>query len=47
MIKNLRFKIKKHIEIIALISLIILTAASTSYFNYQKKINKENYNSFQ
>ena len=46
MIKNLRFKIKRHIEIIALISLIILTAASTSYFNYKKKINKENYNSF-
>ena len=46
MIKNLKFKIKRHIEIIALISLIILTAASTSYFNYQKKINKENYNSF-
>ena len=43
MIKNLENKIKKNISIFGLILLTIITAASTTYFNYKKNINQENY----
>ena len=43
MIKNLENKIKKNIGIFGLILLTIITAASTTYFNYKKNINQENY----
>ena len=46
MLKNLKNKIKKNFEITGLILLILLTALSTSYFNYKKKIAKETYNDF-
>ena len=46
MFKNLKHKIKKNSEIFALIFLIFLTGATTSYFSYKKKINQEFYNEF-
>ena len=39
MLKNLKSKIKKNIEIFGLVFLILLTAVSTSYFNFKKKIS--------
>ena len=46
MIKNLESKIKKNFGIIGLVLLTIVTAISTTYFNYKKKIDHEKYNSF-
>ena len=46
MIKNIKQKIKKNIEIFALITLILISAISTSYYNYKKQVNEENYNNF-
>ena len=46
MFKNFKNKIKKNIEIFALISLIFFTAISTSYFNYSKKKSEQTYNNF-
>ncbi len=46
MIKFLKTKIKKNSEIFILISLIILTTFSISYFNYTKNKKIETYNSF-
>ncbi len=46
MIKNLKDKIKKNFEIFGLVFLIIITAASTSYFSYQKNLRSETYNNF-
>ena len=46
MIKNLESKIKKNFGIIGLVLLSIITAISTTYFNYKKKIYHERYNSF-
>jgi len=46
MIKNLKNKIKKNIQIFSLIFLIILTLISTSYFNFKKNNNLQTYNNF-
>ena len=46
MIKNLKNKIKKNIQICILIFLITLTAVSTSYFNFRKNNNIQVYNNF-
>ena len=46
MLKNLKYKIKKKFEVFSLISLIIITAISTSYFNYKKSNNQKIYNNF-
>ncbi len=46
MLKNLKYKIKRNLEIFGLVFLIIITAISTSYFNYIKKINNETYHNF-
>ena len=46
MIKKFSIKLRKNIEISSLIFLIIIAILSTSYFNYKKKINEKNYNSF-
>ena len=46
MLKNLKSKIKKNFEIFGLVFLIFITAISTSYFNYQKKISSDAYNNF-
>ena len=46
MIKNLESKIKKNFGIIGLVLLTIVTAISTTYFNYKKKIDHERYNNF-
>ncbi len=46
MLKIFKIKIKKNIEITVLILLIFFTTISTSYFNYQKKIEKNSYNNF-
>ena len=39
-------KIKKNFEIFGLVILILITAFSTSYFNYKKKIGNKEYNKF-
>ena len=46
MLKNLNSKIKKNFEIFGLVFLVLITAISTSYFNYQKKISSDAYNNF-
>ena len=46
MLKNFKIKIKKNFEIFGLVFLILITAISTSYFNYQKKISSFAYNNF-
>ena len=46
MIKNLKNKIKKNINIFSLIFLVAITVASTSYFNFKKKNNMQAYNNF-
>ena len=46
MLKNLQNKIKKNIEIFGLITLIFLTAISTSYFNYKKNLHDKTYDNF-
>ena len=46
MIKNIKFKIKKNLEIISLIVLILIVASTTSYYNYKKSINTKTYNNF-
>ena len=46
MFKNLKSIIKKNLEIFTLISLILITSISTTYFNYAKKNNKKIYNHF-
>ena len=46
MIKNLENKIKKNFRIFGLVLLTLVTAISTTYFNYKKKIDHERYNSF-
>ena len=46
MLKNLKNKIKKNIEIFGLVFLILLTAISTSYFNFKKKISTITSDSF-
>jgi len=44
MIKNLKIKIRKNIQIFGLIFLIVITVVSTSYFNFKKKNNIQAYN---
>ena len=44
--KNLKNIIKKNFEIFGLACLIIITALSTSYFNYKKKLEENTYHSF-
>ena len=46
MLKNLKYKVKKNLEIFGLISLIIIAAISTSFFNYKQNLNKEIYENF-
>ena len=46
MFKNFKNKIKKNIEVFGLVSLILITAISTSYFNYSKKKSEQTYNNF-
>ena len=46
MLKNFKNKIKKNIEIFGLILLILITAISTSYFNYKKNFNNKNNTNF-
>ena len=46
MVKILHNKIKKNIEIFGLVILILITATSTSYFNYKKNLNNSIYNNF-
>ena len=46
MLKILQNKIKKNIEIFGLITLIFLTAISTSYFNYKKNLHDKTYDNF-
>ena len=41
---KLKLKIKKNFEIFSLIFLILISAISTSYFNYSKKKHAETYN---
>ena len=43
MIKIIKNKFKKNLEIFGLISLIIITIISTSYFNYKQNLNKKIY----
>ena len=46
MLKNLKNILKKNFEIFSLILLIIITAISTSLFNYKKNLNNNTYNNF-
>ena len=46
MLKIFKYKIKKNIEIFGLIFLILVTAISTSYFNFKKNKNNNAYNNF-
>ena len=46
MIKNFKNKIKKKYEIFGLIILILISAISTSYFNFKKNLNDKTYNNF-
>ena len=46
MFKNLKLKIKRNLELTALISLIIITVIFTGYFNYSKKKINQTYNKF-
>ena len=46
MIKNLKNKFKKNFEIFGLAALIIVTAISTSLFNYKKNLSNKTYNNF-
>ena len=46
MLKNLKNKLKKNFEIFSLILLVIITATSTSLFNYKKNLNNNTYNNF-
>ena len=43
MIKDLKHKLKKKIEIFGLLLLVIITIISTSYFNYKKNNVNKNY----
>ena len=46
MIKNFKSKILKNYEIFGLVTLILITAISTSYFNYKKNLDKKTYINF-
>ena len=46
MLKNIKNKIKKNIEIPALILLIFITSISTSFYNYKKNQENKIYNKF-
>ncbi len=46
MLKNLKYKIRKNIQIFGLIFLIVITIVSTSYFNFKKINNIQSYNNF-
>jgi len=46
MIKKYKYKIKKNLEIFALILIIFATGVSTTLYNYNKNIANQNYNSF-
>ena len=46
MLKNLKNKLKKNLEIFSLILLIIITSISTSIFNYKKNLSNETYSNF-
>ena len=46
MLKNLKNKIQKNIQIFGLIFLIAITIISTSYFNFKQKNNAKIYNNF-
>ncbi len=42
MLKNFKYNFKKNIEVLVLIFLILLTAITTSLYNYKKKIDNNN-----
>ena len=46
MIKNFKNQLKKNILIFGLVFLILITALSTSFFNYKKNAYRETYNNF-
>ena len=46
MLKKLKIKIKNNFEIFGLVVLTFIVAITTSYYNYNKKLNDEAYNSF-
>jgi len=46
MLKNLKNKIRKNIQVFGLIFLIAITVVSTSYFNFKKNNNIQAYNNF-
>ena len=46
MLKNLKIKIRKNIQILGLIFLFAITVVSTSYFNYKKNYNFQANNNF-
>ena len=46
MLKKIKIKIKKNLEIFSLVLLILISAFATSFFNYSKKKDVQTYNDF-
>ena len=46
MLKIIKEKLGKNLEIFALVILIIFTGVFTTYFNYKKEVEIETYNNF-
>ena len=46
MLKKIKDKLKKNLEIFGLVTLIIFAGTSSSYFNYKKKVEIETYDNF-
>ena len=46
MYKKISIKIKKNFETFTLIFIVLFAVITTSYFNYKKNTNNQNYNDF-
>ena len=46
MLKTIKEKLKKNLEIFGLVILVTFVGISTTYFNYKKKVEIETYNNF-
>ena len=46
MLKNIKYKIIRNLEIFLLVFIIIITTVTTLYFNFKKNISTQNYNNF-
>ena len=46
MVKNIKNKFKKNFEIFGLVAIIIVTVILTSFYNYEKNLKNNTFNSF-